>query len=304
MERWLMIHKYLFPLILALIWPINAIALDSFLEQSDSHFTSTSIEKANFYLTLHIGNEIENPATEVPKLFQHLEQRGIKPTSFISGKYSRDFLTDFFSASLFQWESSSFDEQNSVILTEFGIDQVSGHYAVIWGAPRLEKWSIIGGQSSSSYLLGYARAFVVVGQYNDQKNPVPCNSFELSGPLSKVYSPEFYDLNQDGFPELLIKFNTTVADGFIQSLNIFKSSNGSDFCNVDLLKTFDARNGFILNDRGNFNVGVEVQLEGESALTASQHEVTQISFDGLNVKILEKNKVPNVFHGTDEKYWR
>ena len=44
---------------------------------------------------LYISNEIEKPATEVPKLFQHIEQRGIKPTSFISAKYSRDFLTDF-----------------------------------------------------------------------------------------------------------------------------------------------------------------------------------------------------------------
>ncbi len=299
-----MIYKCLFPLILALIWPINAVALDTFLEQSDSYFAGQSYEKADFYLALHISNEIEKPATEVPKLFQHIEQRGIKPTSFISAKYSRDFLTDFFSASLFQWKSSSVDEQNSVILTEFGIDPSSGHYAVIWGTPRLEKWSIIGTQNSSSYLLGYARAVVVVGQYNEQKNPVPCNSFELSGPLSKVYSPEFYDFNQDGFPELLIKFNTTVADGFIQSMEIFDSSNGSDFCNSELIKTFDARNGFILNDGGNFSIGVEMPLESESLLTASQHEVTRMSFDGQEVKILEETKVPNVFHGTDEKYWR
>ena len=299
-----MTYRCLFPLILALIWPINAIAQDAFLEQSDRYFESQSFEKSDFYLALHIGNEIEKPATEVSKLFQHLELRGIKPTSYISGKYSQDFLADFFSASLFQWGSSSFDEQNGVVLTEFGIDEASGHYAVIWGTPRLEKWSIIGDQISSSYLLGYDRAVVVVGQYNDQKNPVPCNSFELSGPLSKVYSPEFYDLNQDGFPELLIKFNTTVADGFIQSLNIFKSSNSSDFCSRNLIKTFDARNGFILNDEGNFSVGVEVPLEGESVLTASQHEVTQISFDGLDAKILEKSKVPNVFHRADVKYWR
>lgn len=299
-----MIYKCPFLLILVLIWPINAFALDTFLEQSDSHFAAQSYEKADFYLALHIANEIEKPAIEIPKLFQHIEQRGIKPTSFINAKYSRDFLTDFFSASLFQWRSSSVDEQNSVILTEFGIDPSSGHYAVIWGTPRLEKWSIIGTQNSSSYLLGYARAVVVVGQYDEQKNPVPCNSFELSGPLSKVYSPEFHDLNQDGFPELLIKVNTTVADGFIQSLEIFNSTNGSDFCTSEHMKTFEARNGFILNDGGNFSIGVERSLESESVLTASQHEVTRIFFDGKEVKILENTKVPNVFYGTNEKYWQ
>ena len=59
-----------------------------------------------------------------------------------------------------------------------------------------------------------------------------------------------------------------------------------------------------MNVGENFSVGVEVPLKGDPVLTICQHEVTQISFDGLDIKILRKAKVPNVYHRTDVKNWR
>ena len=114
-------------------------------------------------------------------LDKKLDERGLKPTSFIDGSYSQEFLMFFFSDTLFQWNSEIFDENNHVILTRIGKDEETGHYAVIWGRPRMERWSVIGENSTTSFLLGYSDADVVVGKYNSNNQPVPCNSFNLEG---------------------------------------------------------------------------------------------------------------------------
>ena len=43
----------------------------------------------------------------------------MKPTSFIDGKYSFEFLTFFFSDTLFQWNSNIYDENRSRRILDF-----------------------------------------------------------------------------------------------------------------------------------------------------------------------------------------
>ena len=155
-----------------------AYAKETFWNKSERFFSEGKFKEADFYLALHLNHEIKDIPSEVPKVFQKLNERGLKPTSFIDGSYSQEFLMFFFGDTLFQWNSEIYDENNFVILSRIGKDEETGHYAVVWGRPRMEMWSVIGENSNTSFLLGYSDADVVVGKYNSNNQPIPCNSFK------------------------------------------------------------------------------------------------------------------------------
>ena len=143
-----------------------------------------------------------------------------------------------------------------------------------------------------------------VGHYNSKRKPVPCDSFKIDGMLTKVYEPKFFDLNGDGLPELLLRYNLAVADGYIQKLRVYKSSNGKDFCERKLIKEFSARNGFILHSEKLFKIGTQKRgSETESWLGASTHQVKELHYDGETEKVLNIGTVKNVLWETDSKFW-
>ena len=121
---------------------------------------------------------------------------------------------------------------------------------------------------------------------------------------TKEYEPKFFDLDGDGLPELLIKYNMAVADGYIQNLRVYKSSNGKDFCERKLIKEFSARNGFILHSGKIFKVGSQKRgNETESWLGASTHQVKELHYDGETEKVLNIGTVKNVLWETNSKFW-
>ena len=286
-----------------LIFTFSANAEDTFWNKFENAFAQDKHKEADFYLALHLNHEIKDFASEVPIIFQKLAEKGMVPTSFIDGSYSQEFFRFFFGDSLFQWNSNIFDENNLVILSRIGRDEATGLYAVVWGRPRMEMWSVIGEISNESFLLGYSDADIVVGQYNSNNQPVSCDSFNLEGPLSHMYKPSFVDIDKDGFPEMIIRFNATVADGFIQYLYVYKSENSQDFCRRNLIKEFSARNGFANYSNNIFITGEQKRKDGESWLGASLHELTEIYFDGKQEKIISKETKPNILRGNDTSYW-
>ena len=290
-------------IILFFLFSFHSQAEETFWNKSEKYFSEGKFKEADFYLALHLNHEIKDIPSEVPKVFQKLDERGLKPTSFIDGSYSQEFLMFFFGDTLFQWNSEIFDENNFVILTRIGKDEETRLYAVVWGRPRMEMWSVIGENSNTSFLLGYSDADVVVGKYNSNNQPVPCNSFNLEGPISHIFNPTFFDVDKDGFPEMMIRFNATVADGFIQFLNIYKSHNNEDFCKSRLIKEFSARNGFANYSDNIFITGVQKRDEGESWLGASLHEITEIYYDVKNERVISKETKPNILRGNDTIYW-
>ena len=196
--------------------------------------------------------------------------------------------------------------KNLVIATKLKEDKNSNLYALVWGQPELSRWYVMNKQGSkNSYLLGLRTAYVDVGGYNADKNPIPCASIKISGPLTTVYKPKFVDLDDDGVPELLLKYNQAVADGYVQVLKIYKSSNGKNLCKSELIKEFSARNGFIINSEKVFKVGKQKRAnDKESWLGASTHEVKEYSYDGKTYKIKNTKIIENVLRGNNKEFWR
>ena len=44
----------------------------------------------------------------------------------------------------------------------------------------------------------------------------PCDTFVIHGPIQYFYEPIFKDITNNGSKELLLRYNVTVADGYIQ----------------------------------------------------------------------------------------
>ena len=273
-------------------------------KKSQKYFSQGKSVEADFYLALHLQKEFSDPQRQIPNLFKKLDQRKILSLYFIDGRYSDNFFGHFFGASLFQWKFN-FDDRNLVILTEHGEDKDTNLYAVVWGQPELTKWTVVKkNHNQNSYLLGYRMAHVNVGQYNAERKSIPCGSFKIRGLLTKVYKPKFFDLDDDGLPELLLKYNQAVGDGYIQNLRVYKSSNGKDFCERKLIKEFSGRNGFILNSGKLFKVGTQkLGKETESWLGASTHQVKELHYNGNTEKVLNTGIVKNVLWKSDSKFW-
>ena len=115
-------------IILFFLFSFHSQADEIFWNKSKKYFSEGKFKEADFYLALHLNHEIKDIPSEVPKVFQKLDERGLKPTSFIDGSYSQEFLMFFFGDTLFQWNSEIFDENNFVILTRIGKDEETGHY--------------------------------------------------------------------------------------------------------------------------------------------------------------------------------
>ena len=84
-------QKYIIVIIIILT-STKLLAQDTFFKNSSELFVKGEFNKSDFYLALHINNEVKNPQIEIPSVFEKLIERGMKPTSFIDGKYSFEFL--------------------------------------------------------------------------------------------------------------------------------------------------------------------------------------------------------------------
>ena len=275
----------------------------AYWEKSQKYFADGSVAEADFFLTRHFTKEIHE-FSDLMNLFGELDKREYKALHFISGEYSEEFLDDFFIGSWFQWRSNVVHEDSLRVLTESAMDKNEEFYVEVWGQPRLSKWSFIAKDDVyNAYAVGYGNTSISHGKITVSEQVIPCKDIEISGHAVKVFTPVFEDISEDGSPELLLRYNLATGDGYIQYLQIHQSSFHDDTCSTHMLKEFSARNGFVLHSERVFTVGTQTALENESWLSASQHLVEEISYDGETAKKLGQKTIPNVLRGDDPRFW-
>ena len=52
-----------------------------------------------------------------------------------------------------------------------------------------------------------------------------CNKFTIKGPIQYFYNPKFIDTNKDGKKELILRYNITLGDSYLQQLEVFQTQN-------------------------------------------------------------------------------
>ena len=274
---------YLF-LIIFIHYPMLLFASD-FLDMSNLEFKKGNIEKSDYYLARYFASKNQNK----DKVSKSINARKLKPFYFISGKYSNEFLSFFFANPFYEWDSQIKNDENLVVLTKEVYEEKSKHYSVVWSQPQLTTWSIISkNKVKKTHMLGLAKAIVVIGRLvNDI--PKPCNSIELKGPIQYIYPPKFEDVDNDNILELIIKGNYLVADGYLQILEIHKSTNKKDLCNTKLYKSFTGRNGYVIYKDQIITKSFQTPKDNEGVLAASLQTVKKIKIvNNKDVEISEE----------------
>ena len=270
---------YLF-LIFIFHYPMSLFASD-FLDMSNLEFKKGNIEKSDYYLARYFASKNLNK----DKVNNSINARKLKPFYFISGKYSNEFLSFFFANPFYEWGSDIINDNNLVILTKEVYEEKSKQYSVVWSQPQLTTWSIISKKKvEKTHMLSVAKAVVVIGRLVNDK-PKPCNSIDLKGPIQYIYPPQFEDIDDDNVLELIIKANYLVADGYLQTLEIHKSTNKKDLCNTKLYKSFVGRNGYVIYKDQIITKSFQTSKDNEGVLAASLQTVKKIKI--INDKELE-----------------
>ena len=275
---------YLF-LIFIFYYPLSLFASD-FIDKSDLEFKKGNIEKADYYLARYFASKNLNK----DKISNSINARKLKPFYFISGKYSNEFLSFFFANPFYEWRSQIKNDENLVVLTKEVYDEKSKQYSVVWSQPQLTTWSIIHSKKKAekTHILGVAKANVVIGKLINDR-PKPCNRIDLKGPIQYIYPPQFEDIDNDNILELIIKANYLVADGYLQILEIHKSTNKKDLCNTKLYKSFTGRNGYVIYKDQIITKSFQTSKDNEGVLAASLQTVKKIKIvNDKNVEISEE----------------
>jgi hypothetical protein len=204
------------------------------LEKAELSLVEKNTDLAQYYITRYAALVLEDkPVGEsLDKLVPLIQRLGLKSTSFISGKYSPDFLEWFIIGTYYMWgvpENATSNHEGSSVLT---FNEDAEIYVGVKAFPFIEQWSIIGGKQksvSSTYLhLASAKKkpVLIVGSKNSsQISPVEVQMSSECDGYQHFWRPEIVDIDSDGNPEILIRYNMTHMNGFTQKLDVFRLHN-------------------------------------------------------------------------------
>lgn len=268
--------------------PANASPNDKlkYLKLSEEAFKKGDFYKSDYLVAKYLGDEYANQV----KALEIISKRNLKPTSLIDGSYSDEFLRFFFGRSLTQWGSMISDRDNNILVK---MNSNKSQYVSIWGKPYIEMWYILAKDKKRqhSYTVGMYQAEIRIGPLNEDKKPLKmCDSFTVDGPIQYFYEPMFLDTNNDGKNELLLKYNLTVADGYIQVLDIFVPIIKDNYCHLSHRQSFYGRNGFAYYQDERIYVSEQTSDIGESVLGSSLQTETLYNPYG---KLIDKRIIPN-----------
>ncbi|MEI8349875.1 MAG: hypothetical protein WCI77_06955 [Candidatus Omnitrophota bacterium] len=270
-------------------------------------------EDADFYLARYMGTsfldkESKKDITDLSPLFNSYKVS--KPTAFISGRYSADFIDWFIQSSIAQWGGDD-DEDIDPKTHSFGIvsSESNVYFATVIGSPYLEGWSIIKDKDMKKtvlVLIDYRqKPYLVVGKHEKgiPKKLLEKKEFDLDEfHLQYVWPPEFHDLDKDGKDELWVRYNKAWADGFSQELVIYKIKDNG----LELIKKFEGEAEGIARrlDGNKVEVGRGFTDKNAGHLEFDQHHLETWEYKNGNfVKTSERN-VPHLLWSDEwKKYY-
>ena len=261
---------------------------ESFLSQSTIEYKNSNFYKSDYLIAKYLATENSN-ITNVIKTI-HKRKSKPTPTSFIDGEYSNEFLQFFFTRPLHQWGSQKNDDDNNILVK---INGSQNYYVSVWGKPYIETWYILakGKEKQIAYTMGMHNAKIRIGKIHETDRLLqPCDTFDINGPIQYFYEPIFRDINNNGKKELLLKYNVTVADGYIQVLDIFVPRVKNNYCYLSHKKSYYGRNGFAIFENGKIVVSHQTTRKGESVLGSSLQTEKKYNVSG---DLISETKISN-----------
>lgn len=283
-------------------------------QNAEKAIEENDIDKSDFWMARYMGltsfnEETEKNYTDLYPLFKKREDL-LKPTAFISGKYSEDFI-DFFLRGMNDFWGIP-DEGVIEEDREFAVRATSNdtYFVQLVISPRLETWYILkeGNPISVIPLISFEKPpFIVSGILKDGEPEKYFDRVIINTDkhfLHYIWPVEFHDLDNDKVPEIWLRYNKAWADGFSQVLDIYKIENNEKLV---LLKRFEGlAEGFARRlPEGKIEVGegfTDKDTTGHMGYDQHRREVYSFK-DGEFIKESEEN-IPHILWGNEwEKYY-
>jgi hypothetical protein len=287
--------------------------LEAFYGNAEKAVAAGQKKEADFWMARYLGLTMAPNAKgdyfDLLPLFKKREDL-TRPVSFISGRYSDNFLDFFFRGTYLFWaipDEGIDEERHEFIIRQ---DSDGRYFAQIKAVPYLEAWLYTREKTQTRVIpLGDFKQppVLIVGTLKDGQPEKFFKAFELETeehPLHYIWPVEFHDLDGDGVPEVWVRYNAAWADGFSQRLDIYKIKKSDELA---LVKRFEGLAEGIARrlPDGKIEVGYGyTDQDGVGHLGYDRHRIETWEYkNGEHVKVAERT-VPHLLWGDDwEKYY-
>ncbi len=280
---------------------------EQFYAKAEAAMNQRHYKEADFWLARYVGeialdSRREKNIEDLYPLFK--KHPASHPTSTMPGQYHPDFVRWFVFGSYAMWGVSEdlVDAENFKF--EIGRATSGKFFAQVWASPYLEGWLMLQKKkiATSLLVLGSSKTtpYLVTGclnESNEAEQTFKELPLDIKGyALQYLWPLEFYDLDNDGVPEVWVRYNYTSPTGFTQELAIYKIKEEGPV----LFKKFTGREqGIARHLKGN-TIEVAAGIPPKNGDAEQEHFETWVYRDGEFKKITEWN-VPQVI-STDA--WR
>lgn len=284
---------------------------DQFYKKAERALDQNQFEQADFWMARYVGEIAQDPrgVKTIPEIYP-LFRRHIssEPTSTLSTKYDREFLRWFPFASYSLWgvPDASIDEKTR----EFQLYSVeAGRYmAAVVAQPVCRGWMLQESDKLAQVLVIAAGGApsapaLELAQIREGFDPYYFKNVTLpveEKPLQYIWPLEFFDLDDDGTPELWVRYNYTWSAGFTQELAIYKITNEG----LELFKKFTGNYEGIARRVDHAVEVAQGVADSPDGKTYDRHHFQKWVYQNGSFEKTEDREVPNVLMGPEwKKYY-
>lgn len=200
--------------------------LEQFYKEAEQAIEEEDYPKSDFYLGRYIGKSMFNEDTDknMTDLYPLFTKQGLAPTSLLSREYDEEFVEWFVYSPAFYWARDEVIWEDMQYAFRVNGADNGDYYVIISAYPFIEAWSVGGEEAvySTAVIALGSKPFIESGELTDGKSSKEFDKVELDVLLQHVWRPEFHDLDNDGIPEIWIRYNRTMGTDFSQELAIYK----------------------------------------------------------------------------------
>ena len=218
--------KFFFILVTLILFPLTACSADSsgYLEKAQQALEKGSAPQADFWMARYLANGQLDPVL----IKSFLKKRRLEPGSFLSSEYDPEFVGWFTQSTYAQWAVPEDKIKTMVRSFEIVSNHQNDYFVTLTATPALQTW-FQGGPPVRTLFLAMGdhkpKPVIYAGKLVSGRPAVvfPIVTVEMGRHfLHHVWLPEFHDADGDSIPEVWIRYNLTVAEGFSQVLEVYK----------------------------------------------------------------------------------